>query len=380
MQLDPDTAQLVSACLSRLCTRNPFFGTLALFARVQASESLATAATDGRDVFINPAFFGKLSTPEQDGVLLHEVLHAALMHVSRRGGRDPQIWNIAADIVVNGMIRSSGQTLPAGHIRDPRLETLSTEEVYEHLLKQARKPSLAAPDLLERAPVDSAPASADGLTAQERQRALETYWRNAAQQAREAEGSVMQGTAPAALQRELQSLNATQLDWRSYLWRYLTPTPTDFSSFDRRFVGQGMYLDTLAGESVRVFVAVDTSGSVNSAQLRSFLSEVQGILQAYPHLRCDLYYADADVHGPYALTPNARLPTPVGGGGTDFRPFFERIAANSDPWTPGLSVYLTDGYGRFPADPPQIPVLWVVTPGGLEVSKFPFGEVVQLSR
>ena len=55
------------------------------------------------------------------------------------------------------------------------------------------------------------------------------------------------------------------MDWRSYLWRYLTHLPTDFNAFDRRFVGRGIYLDEIAGESVRVLVAVDTSGSIDHA-------------------------------------------------------------------------------------------------------------------
>ena len=48
-----------------------------------------------------------LSLPknEQLGVILHEVLHAALQHTQRLKKRDLYTWNIAADIVVNGMIK-----------------------------------------------------------------------------------------------------------------------------------------------------------------------------------------------------------------------------------------------------------------------------------
>src|SRR5690242_16574376 len=108
MQLDPQTARMISASLLRMCQRSAFFAALALFARFQASQQVPTAATDGRDVFVNPEFFGSLAAPDQDFVLLHEVLHAALLHVPRRGGRDPRIWNVAADIVVNGMLVREG--------------------------------------------------------------------------------------------------------------------------------------------------------------------------------------------------------------------------------------------------------------------------------
>ena len=43
-----------------------------------------------------------------------------------------------------------------------------------------------------------------------------------------------------------------------------------------------------------------------------------------------------------------------------------------------VAVYLTDGYGCFPRERPLIPVLWVVTPGGLSSEDFPFGEVIRL--
>jgi MoxR-like ATPase len=43
-----------------------------------------------------------------------------------------------------------------------------------------------------------------------------------------------------------------------------------------------------------------------------------------------------------------------------------------------VCVYLTDGYGDFPAEPPDLPVLWVVTPGGRALETFPFGEAVRL--
>ena len=78
------------------------------------------------------------------------------------------------------------------------------------------------------------------------------------------------------------------------------------------------------------------------------------------------------------MTPYSDIPDPEGGGGTDFRPFFERIAKGYDTSTPLVSVYLTDGYGEFPDVPPAFPILWVVTPGGLDADYFPFGEVVRL--
>lgn len=382
----------------------PFFATLALFAQFRPTQSLDTAATDGKDIFFNPNFLQSLSTSQQDGLLLHEVLHAALLHVIRRSVRDAKVWNIAADIVVNGMILQQGCfELPPGGLRDTQLEHLSVEEIYELLIKDGcDRFSLPMFDLLSVAPGDcldcvfetNRPSEAkrdsaldakdtkgnftkDSLS-QARQAGVETHWRNALQQAAVVARSVNQGKLPAGMERELSLITSPQLDWRSYLWRYLVQTPTDFSGFDRRFIGRGLYLESLVGESVQVYVAVDTSGSIDNQQLQMFLSEVQGILNAYPHLQCDLYYADAEAYGAYPLNPDSIIPSPKGGGGTSFVPFFTKVQESWDGISQGVCIYLTDGYGTFPSQPPQLPVLWVVTPGGLDLGDFPFGEAVRL--
>ena len=50
----------------------------------------------------------------------------------------------------------------------------------------------------------------------------------------------------------------------------------------------------------------------------------------------------------------------LGGGGTDFRPVFER----AEMIMPDCVVYLTDGHGRVPERTPSMPVLWVLTEYG----------------
>jgi predicted metal-dependent peptidase len=385
MELDPGTARMVSAWLLRLHARSAFFTALALYARFEVSFEIPTAATDGRTIFINPRFFDTLVTAEQDAVLAHEVLHAALLHVPRRGGRDGKLWNVAADIVVNGMLVQQRYDLPASGLRNEQLEHLSVEEVYEKLLEQQAEQAQpqAQPDLLEQRPADAQgqPQDAPGglpTDARARNAALEKHWQQAHNQATVMAEGTLAGQAPAGLARELGSLAPAALDWRSYLWRYLVHTPTDFQHFDRRFVGRGMYLETISGENLNVLLAVDTSGSIDQRAVNVFLSEVRGILRAYPHLRCDLYYADAEVYGPHRLTPRSPIPPIQGGGGTDFRPFFARIPAYRPSWQPSVAIYLTDGYGTFPERPPRCPVLWVVTAGGLALDRFPFGQAVRL--
>jgi predicted metal-dependent peptidase len=377
--------KIISGSLLRLRMRSPFFATIALFAKFIPTQSISTAATDGKNIFYNADFWQSLTAPQQDGLLLHEVLHAALLHVLRRGVRDKQIWNIAADIVVNGIICQQGYfELPPGGIRDTKLEHLSVEEIYELLQQQVKCPHyLNNPDLLDNPPGENVeaqglrPKDLDSLS-EAKKAELESHWQNAMQQATVIARTSDRGKLPAGMARELGALDRSQLDWRSYLWRYLVKTPTDYTEFDRRFIGRGLYLETLQGESVKVYVAVDTSGSIDDGLLKMFLSEVKGILNSYPHLECELYYADADVYGAYELNPDSNIPQPQGGGGTSFVPFFHKIINGWDGMTTAVCIYLTDGYGTFPDDTPELPVLWVVTPGGLDLSQFPFGETVRL--
>jgi predicted metal-dependent peptidase len=380
---------LISASLLRLRMKSPFFGTLAMFARFMPSTTISSAATDGRDIFFNPEFLKSLPSQQQDGVILHEILHAALLHALRLGEREPKLWNIAADIIVNGMIvRQGGIELPPGGLRDENLEHLSVEEVYELLRSSgANRHHLANLDLLSPTAGDStkcltvnhAPAQNFPQRLERNERELLTaHWRQAIQQATAVARTTQWGKLAIETDREFEEIVNPQLDWKSHLWRYLVQTPTDFQGFDRRSIGRGLYLESLQGESVRVYLAIDTSGSVNQSTLDLFMSEVTGILGAYPHLECDLYYVDCEADGPYSIALNEPLPPAQGGGGTSFVPFFDRVNETWDGHTQAICIYLTDGYGEFPTHIPSLPTLWVVTPGGLDLARFPFGEAVRL--
>lgn len=392
-QLKFDTR--ISQALFRIRRSSPFLATLALFARYAPSQQVPTAATDGQDVFFNPAFLSQLNDAELDGVLIHEVLHAAHLHVLRRSQRNPMRWNVACDISVNGILRQNGFSLPQGALFDGALETYSAEEIYELLGKQTSPYQLDGLDLLEATPADAgqnekegygrpnqgprlSPQSlGDDALSEARKNQLKAHWERANQQAATLARGLQKGDTPAGIERALQAAQPT-LDWRRMLWRFLSSTPTDFAGFDRRHLGRGLYLDALQGQRLRVYVAIDTSGSVDNAQVSVFLGEVQGILRAYPHLECWLYFADAALYGPYVLGPASPLPTAKGGGGTDFRPFFAEVMQNQEPHLGGVCVYLTDGYGDFPTQAPEWPVLWVLTPAGLEGQHLPFGEWVRL--
>ena len=369
----------ISASMLRLRSRSPFFATLALAARFTERADIPTAATDGLDVFYNAEFVESLTPPHLDGVLLHEVLHAALDHVGRRTARDAHLWNVAADVVVNGILIANDFDLPDGHVRMAKLEGLSVEEVFTVLRrdaegKQAQGEGEAGPEL--------AAEDHDLLTPElsRKGEGQQRRWAAAIDRAAAVSRGAKHGQLPAGIERAFGLADRPRLDWRALLWRFVTRTPTDFAAFDRRLIHRGLYLETLEATSVRVVACIDTSGSINEADLAAFTSELLGVLSAYPGVKALLAYADAEVYGPWHIEPGDELPPVQGGGGTDFCPLFEAMEQWDAVDETTVVVYLTDGYGSFPDEPPAWPVLWVVTPGGLADDDFPFGEVARLEE
>jgi predicted metal-dependent peptidase len=375
---DPEhQSRRISASQVRLAMSHPFFAALMMMAPREITQAVDTAATDGRRLLFNAGFLAGLAADQLDGLVVHEVLHCALLHVPRRGRRDPLLWNVAADIHVNGLIRREPRLqLPEGAVIDERLEDLSVEEIYEVLRAELIPRALPFPDLRDGGASEGreGPRSSDS--------GLEPYWKSAIQRALASSALSGRGSVPANLIRAVRDACEPRLDWRTMLWRWMVRTPDDFQGFDRRFLWNRTYLEQLEGEAVHVEVCVDTSGSISEQWLDSFLGEIRGIVRSYPTVRCRLWYADAACHGPFDIDSIDRFPVPVGGGGTDFRPFFER-ATDGRPMgdgtgAPPLHVYLTDGAGTFPERAPGAPVLWVVPPGGIPSTRFPFGEVARM--
>lgn len=376
----------LSLALRAIRAAHPFFGALALFAHYRMDDRVGTAGTDGKTIWLAPSFAGPLSKNELEGLVVHELLHCALEHHGRRKSRAPRLWNIAADIVVNAMIRDAGRfDLPAGCIEDASLAHLSVEEIYERLLSRTPEelPDCVLLDL-GNTPEDLASPGPQSLDSDEihqhTTQQTAAYWRSARQQALVVARmhDPRYGGQAAGSQREFGQLESPSLSWRELLWQFVVRTPNDFVGFDRRFVWRKLYLDAMEGDHVELRVAIDTSGSVDEPQLTAFMSELMGIFGAYPHLSGQLYFADAALYGPYPLDHDALSLKPVGGGGTSFAPFFRRIDEEA-AYPPPVCLYFTDGYGEFPQSEPDVPVLWVVARGGLDTGSFPFGTVARMA-
>ena len=165
--------ELITKCILQIREECQFFGALMLFADIQESKAIDTAATDGKKIIINKEFFLGLESKEQNALLLHETLHLALLHVTRRGDREELAWNIAADIVVNELIkRNTSFRLPTGAISDDSYADESVEYIYEKIIKKKKKYELPMQDII----------APDGINNNENDieeiNEIESYWKD----------------------------------------------------------------------------------------------------------------------------------------------------------------------------------------------------------
>jgi predicted metal-dependent peptidase len=203
----------------------------------------------------------------------------------------------------------------------------------------------------------------------------EADWQQAVQQA--AVLAKGQGKLPGALKRFAKSAATSRIDWRSVLRRFVQEVAKADYSFSRpnlRYVARSIYLPSLRNHEVGVLaVAVDTSGSVDQVLLDQFQGEIRTIADEVKPRQVRVLYCDAKVQGEDVFERDDLIELhPNGGGGTDFRPVFERIEEWDEP--PVAVVYLTDLLGTFPKEEPNVPTLWVT--GDEKPRPVPFGEVV----
>lgn len=355
-----------------------------------------TMGTDGTRIFWSRRFVETLTVQSCVGVLCHEVGHPMLMHLQRiyehgisgnnwtpkadtHGrlvSRDPFLWNIAGDYIINDMLTKARIVLPKDALLDPKYNFAggwTTEKVYDDLLTKQQKGDLPRPtdkgtglDLVE-------PSPDTNLQDQEEE------WKE--RLVRAATIAKSRGLLPAGIEALIAEYTEPQYPVWLLLERYVDACIHDDEYSWRRphphFMNVGIIMPGAYSERVsRVDVWYDTSGSVPDEALSRF-HRIGGdiIRNAAPKILA-LGQCDADVHSYQEINSGTDWPTQVkitGRGGTSFRPPFDYLAERNI--TPSLLIYLTDMEGDFPAEPPPYPVLWVSTSKNLTA---PFGTTIYL--
>ena len=98
--------------MTALLRDQPFFGSLALRLPIRADETRETLASDGKDIRYAPQWVADTDADRIKTALARVVLACALKHHTRRGGRDPERWQLASQLVTHGLLRDAGFILP----------------------------------------------------------------------------------------------------------------------------------------------------------------------------------------------------------------------------------------------------------------------------
>ena len=125
-----ESARRVSDCVTALLRDQPFFGSLALRLPIRPDATRETLASDGKDIRYAPQWVADTDADHIKTALARVVLACALKHHTRRGGRDPERWQRASQLVTHGLLRDAGFALP------PDAEAwdgISAEQAYDRL-------------------------------------------------------------------------------------------------------------------------------------------------------------------------------------------------------------------------------------------------------
>ena len=331
---------------------------------------IAAVSPEHGEIYVNP--HANLTAEEWRFVLAHEMLHAALGHDRRAQGRDPYLWNVACDYVINGwLVAMAVGHLPEGGLYDQQLTGLSAESVYDTLVTDLRRArrlrTLGAPlgdvrgDWLSepeserrrasRRTVDR-PSPWDRVTHVD----LDDFYRRALTQGLEYHRTSGRGLLPRGLEEEIRALDHPPLPWDAQLARWFdehirTPEPKrTYARASRRqsatpdIPRPGKLRPEELARQLTFGVVLDTSGSMGTELLGKALGAIASYATArdVPAARvvfCDAVAYDAGYLSPSDIAGRVKV---RGRGGTVLQPGIDLLERADDFPADGPILVITD--------------------------------------
>lgn len=375
-----------------LMMREPFFAHL--FAALNKEivgdshpvDTLAVGLGKGQafTLYVNERFWEKslINPAHRLGVLKHEILHLVFRHLLiDQAGHDSLLINIAFDLVVNQYIDRS--ELPEDSIflesfPDLLLLPGQTWFYYYKKIQDLKNGSSGAfsgtpsAEFLQQIQADS-----NGLERHQPWRQMRSHSELEKTVAENHLDSLMQtahqktsahawGSLPGEIRELLGAIRLRtkpEVNWRTVLRLFVGSARSTrlHNTLKRPSKRYGATPGLKLQRKQRILIAIDTSGSIGVDDLRSFFGEIFHIWRAGAQV--EVVECDTKIYNRY--TYRGRTPDAVQGrGGTDFgEPL--RLAARERP---DALIYFTDGYALPPDMPMRVPVLWVISPKGLDPS------------
>ena len=348
--------------------------TLIADAEVVRAWDITLAAVDAEhgEIYVNP--HAALTAEEWRFVLAHEMLHAALRHDCRALGRDPYLWNVACDYVINGwLVTMAVGELPEGSLHDPQLTGLSAESVYDTLttdLRRSRKLHtlggreagdvlgdwLSQPEATQRRSSRRAEPRPMPWTDRVQGVDLDEFYRRALTQGLTYHHNQGRGLLPAGLEQEIRALDHPPLPWDAQLARWFDEhvrVELPVRSYARASRRQSSTPDIPRPGRVRperldrrvtFGVVLDTSGSMNAELLGKALGAIASYAMARDVPAARVVFCDAVAYdaGYLAVEQIAGRVKVRGRGGTILQPGVDLLQRAPDFPADGPILIITD--------------------------------------
>ena len=425
----------LSRCVNQLLLKEPFYAHILAGTVRKITDEVPTAAVGFSNdlilLIVNEQFFltELTSTSERTAVLKHEVLHLVFRHLFRdKINEDAELFNIAADIVVNQYIGS--WKLPDNAVTlktfpDLNFKPEQNLEYYYNILFKLNQANQK--DQQSSGNGDSDDSSGNEKEEKEKPmnekfpksaKALSDIYGNKRHsdhskwiikdgaQAKTADGKAIPdniisgleqtlgkqileaaartpsksyGSLPAALITQLDSIRESmkaKVDWKRMLKIFSSSSGRTviYRTMKRISKRYGTRPGIRIKQYKKIAVIIDTSGSIVEATLEQFFKEIDTIYRNGADVH--VIECDAAVGNSYPYKKNAPIKI-TGGGGTNYDPAFDYINKNKKMQIDAC-IYLTDGYAPEPKIKPRCKLLYVVTPGGNKGDHLKWGNSIMM--
>ena len=130
----------------KMLVKYPRFGSEIAVSHIEFRDDLPfhTAATDGKNIYVDPNYFEILNENDRLFTIAHEIMHIKFKHMFRLTDKDGkkrnlELWNIATDAIINANLERDGFTIKDGYVNMPEALNYSAEEFYQKLLEEQEK-------------------------------------------------------------------------------------------------------------------------------------------------------------------------------------------------------------------------------------------------
>ena len=388
--------EILSVARDRICRAHPYLAAALARLRPCSDEALATAATDGARLCCNPAWLRGRFLEDESAVnclLLHALSHCLLGHIYAVKDDDPPSVHLACDLQVDFLL-SDRMPEFCTFCADERFQTLKQRfgwmEELRELANALGKDAYVRDHREEIERLIALDEHALWQKAREEERIRcagggegdSEGWRRMARGLRTGTGGSGIGSGTASLQQKATLGAAGRAEFATYLYKYASlrenarDDPDSFQTalylYGREVCGAPLIEPLEYREERRIdtlVIAIDTSGSCTRGLTQRFLELTRDVLCSeglfFRRFNLRILQCDVQVQRDDCITNMRAFEryiddlTIVGGGGTDFRPVFQRIdehiASGALRGLKGM-LYFSDGRGIFPSKPPAYEV------------------------